>query len=79
MRFIPKRPTLEEIVAAYGGLEPYLNDPEVITQNNGLGYRDIMLLFKESISAVARQTGRSKGHIYKLDKIRQKEAQHGNK
>jgi hypothetical protein len=60
MRFIPKQPTLEEIVAAHGGLEPYLNDVEQIAQNNGKNYRDIMLLLDESVAAAARQTKRNK-------------------
>ena len=74
MRFIPKQPTLEEIVAAHGGLEDYLNDPEQIELNNGKNYRDIMLLLDESVSAAARQTGRNKKTIYKIKAIREKEA-----
>lgn len=74
MRFIPKQPTLEEIVAAHGGLEDYLNDPEQIELNNGKNYRDIMLLLDESVSAAARQTGRNKKTVYKWQAIREKEA-----
>lgn len=75
MRFIPTRPTLEEIVAAHGGLEDYLNDPEQIELNNGKNYHDIMLVLDTSgVSAAARATGRDKKTIYRLKEIREKEA-----
>lgn len=73
MRFIPKQPTLEEIVEAHGGLEAYLNDPEQMILNNDKNYRDIMLLLDEGPSAAARQTGRNKKTVYKWQAIRDKE------
>jgi hypothetical protein len=74
MRFIPKRPTLEEIVAEYGGLKSYLDDHEQKKLNQGFDYHDIILLMDVSIGRVALLTGRNKRTIYKWKALREKES-----
>ena len=54
----PPPPTLEEIVDKYGGIEKYLDDPEIMKQNNGLNSHDILLLLGVSYAAAAAKTGR---------------------
>jgi hypothetical protein len=76
MRFIPKNPTLAEIVQRqYGTLENYLNDPLQMSGNNNLNYRDIMLLLDVSIAAAVDKTGRNKRTVMKWRDIREQEAQ----
>lgn len=65
MKFVPKRPTFDEIVDAHGGIENYLNDPKQVERNNGLNYHDISLII-ENISLTCRKTGRAKNTVYKI-------------
>jgi hypothetical protein len=54
----PPPPTLEKTVAGYGGIKKYLDDPEIMKQNNGLDSHDILLLLGVSYAAAADKTGR---------------------
>lgn len=80
MRFIPKNPTLAEIVAQqYGNLENYLNDAFQKDANNGYGYTMIMEFMDISLAAVIEKTGRNRRTVMSWQAIRDEEAKQNAK